>query len=111
MKIQQQVENILKASKLARNDDKRLLIIYMQKAGMELTAKQMEIFESLPSMETITRIRRQLQERGMYEADDAVNEARYKKFVETKQNIKGSDADKVLAPLGYKLADTDYWKD
>lgn len=36
MKTSFRVENILQASRAARNSDKELLIIYMQKSGMNL---------------------------------------------------------------------------
>lgn len=109
MKISQRVENIMKVSHAARNSDTALLILYMQKSGMELTPKQIEIFKKLPSMETITRVRRQLQERGMYEADERVNEERFKKFKTVKQDITHASADELLAPQGYKIAEDDPW--
>lgn len=109
MKTSDRVENILKVSHAARNSDTELIIIYMQKSGMNLSSDQTETFRKLPSMETITRVRRQLQEKGMYEADDSVNEARYKKFQTTKQNIPHEDAGVLLDKLGYRIAEDDPW--
>lgn len=87
MTIKQRVEAILKVSRMARNSDRELYIIYMQKAGLKLTPEQVELYRSLPSTDTLGRIRRKLQEEGKYPADPEVNEARYNKFVDTTQNI------------------------
>ena len=105
MKTSERVENILRASHAARNSDTALLILYMQKSGMELTPKQIEIFKDMPSMETITRVRRQLQEQGKYEADEKVQEARYQKMQQHQEEY--GDPNKYLAKLGYKLAEED----
>lgn len=106
MKISTRVENILRVSKAARNSDTELIIIYMQKSGMELTPKQVEVFKNLPSLETITRVRRQLQEQGKYEASEAVQEARYQKFKEHQVEYGVGDAEDpraYLNKLGYKI--------
>lgn len=103
MKTSERVENILKASHKARNSDIELLIIYMQKSGMELTPKQIEIFRKLPAMETITRIRRNLQEQGKYPADPKIEEERFKKFQAVKNSIHYEDPEKLLESKGYKV--------
>lgn len=103
MKISQQVENILKASREARNSDKELLIIYMQKFGMELTPKQIALFKKMPSTETIRRTRQQLQQEGKYPADESVDQARFDKFKEVKQNIKYETPESLLETMGYKV--------
>ena len=82
MRIKEQVESILKYDPASRNSDKRLLVVYMQKAGMNLTPEQIEKFKDLPSTETIRRIRQKLQEQGKYPAKEEINEARYEKFKE-----------------------------
>ena len=84
MKLTEQVENILRVSKKARNSDKELLIIYMQKSGMNLSDAQIDKFKDMPSMESITRARRILQEQGKYEATEEVDEARFEKYQEAK---------------------------
>lgn len=91
MKVSERVENILKASHAARNSDRELQIIYMQKAGLELTPKQIELFRKLPSMETIRRTRQSLQEQGKYPADEAVDNARFEKFRKMKYEYKYND--------------------
>lgn len=100
MRETERIENILKASRQARNSDTELLIIYMQKSGMELTERQQAKFRTLPSFETLTRIRRKLQEQGKYPADKEVEELRYAKYTKTKQAINNEDPETVLSSQG-----------
>lgn len=93
MSVTNQVEAILSHSRLARNSDKELWLIYAQKAGVNLSYEQMQAIRSLPSFETIRRVRQRLQEKGLYAADPQVNEIRYNKF---KQMRFGEDAETVL---------------
>jgi hypothetical protein len=99
----QRVEAILKASRLARNSDIELFIIYMQKAGMNLSNEQIQKFRELPDMQTLGRIRRKLQEQGKYEADPEVNEVRYNKFKQVKSEVKQDDPEKAVEALGYRV--------
>lgn len=92
MTIRQRVENILRVSQKARDSDKELLIIYMQKSGMELTKKQEEIFKKMPSVETVRRIRQKLQEEGKYPASDKVDAERFKKFQAMRSEMGRPDA-------------------
>lgn len=103
MNIAQKVESILKHDKGSRNSDKRLLIIFLQKAGMELTDKQIELFKKMPSTETIRRTRQQLQEQGKYPADEAVDQERYEKFKQVRQEINIADPEQLLEQQGYKI--------
>lgn len=83
----QQVESILRHVPMTRNSDTELLLVYMHKAGIELTESQKAKFREMPAPETITRFRRKLQEQGKYEASPEVNEARYNKFKQYKETI------------------------
>lgn len=103
MRISERVENILRASKEARNSDRELIIIYMQKFGMELTPAQIEKFRDMPSTETIRRIRQKIQEQGKYPADEDVNEARYKKFKETRSSINDQSVESLLEAQGFRV--------
>lgn len=104
MTIKERVANILKASSAARNSDTELQIIYMQKSGMNLSDEQLRIFRELPHMETIRRIRQKFQENGEYPADREVEQARYNKYVNTKQNISGTkNPEQYLESLGYRV--------
>lgn len=80
MRVNQRVENILAASAKARNSDKELLIIYMQKSGMELTEKQIEVFRNMPSADTITRVRRHLRESGKYLPTVEIDKHRFDRY-------------------------------
>ena len=95
MKIAQQVENILRFVPQTRSSDKELLIIYMQKCGMELTDKQMEVFRDMPSLESIRRVRQKLQEEGKYPASKEIEEHRYSKYQETTGSIGVINADQT----------------
>lgn len=103
MTIKDRVEAILKASRAARNSDKDLQIIYLQKAGMNLSYEQIKVFKELPSMETIRRIRQSLQEQGKYPADSEVEKERYNKYVNTRQNIKSQSPEQLLEARGYRV--------
>ena len=103
MKTRDRVEAILKHDTASRNSDTRLLIVFMQKSGMELSDKQIEIFKNMPAAETITRIRRQLQEEGKYEATQQVQEARYEKMKQHQEEY--GDPVAQLAKLGYRIVE------
>ena len=47
---------------------------------MELSDRQIAKFKTLPSMETIRRIRQDLQQKGKYPASKAVEDERFNKF-------------------------------
>jgi hypothetical protein len=92
MNITDRVRNILEAVPATRDSDKELLIIYMQKAGMELTPAQVNLFKQLPSMETIRRIRQKIQENGEYPASPEVDKQRFEKYKQTKGSIGVTNA-------------------
>lgn len=87
MNIAERVRNIMQAVPATRSSDKELLIVYMQKAGMDLTPSQIALFKELPSMETIRRIRQKLQEDGKYPASKEVENKRFEKYKQTKGAI------------------------
>lgn len=86
MTVTQQVENILAVSRMARNSDTELLIIYLQKAGMNLTPHQVDLFKTLPSTETIRRVRQKIQQSGRYLADQKIANTRKFKAMQMQQN-------------------------
>lgn len=103
MNVTQQVENILSVSRQARNSDKELQIIYMQKSGMQLTPQQIEIFRVMPSLETVRRIRQKLQEGGTYPADQKIKQARDWKAMRVQQNApsaKPVTLERIILPWG-----------
>jgi hypothetical protein len=76
MNIANQVESILEHVPYTRNSDKELLLVYLQKSGMDLDERQIDIFRTMPSMETIRRVRQRIQEEGRYKASPNVAKAR-----------------------------------
>lgn len=114
MTVTQQVTNILQASRDARNSDRELIIIYMDKFGMELTEKQKLLFREMPSTETIRRIRQKLQEDGQYPAEENVDKARFEKHKEMRGSSIGgtevieqilNDGSVVQLPPGYRISE------
>lgn len=96
----ERVEAILKAVPKTRDSDKELLIIYCQKAGLELTDRQIAKLRQMPSSDTITRIRRKLQEQGKYPASESVNNARYEKYKSVRENINHESPEQLLERQG-----------
>lgn len=103
MKISDRVENILKVSHGARNSDRELLIIYMQKFGVNLSETQMAKIREMPSFETIRRIRQKLQEEGKYPASKEVDEARFKKHQRMRHNIGYESPETLLERQDYVI--------
>lgn len=82
----------MQAVPATRSSDKELLVVYMQKAGMDLTPSQIALFKDLPSMETIRRIRQKIQENGELLATEEVEKARFEKYKQTKGAIGVTNA-------------------
>lgn len=85
MGVTQQVENILRVSVQARNSDKELFIIYMQKFGLDLDARQIQRFRDMPSLETLRRVRQKIQESGRYKASKKIEDSRKFKGLQMQQ--------------------------
>ncbi len=103
MRVTQQVENILRASVEARNSDKELFIIYCQKYGLDLSARQIEQLRDMPSFETLRRIRQKLQEQGKYPADERIgNERRFKgyRMQQFGPQLKSETIEQIILPWG-----------
>lgn len=95
MKTSKQVEDILKMDKSTRNSDMLLYIAYLGRNGIHLSLQQKSAMMNLSSPETVGRIRRKLQEDGKYLPDEAVDEARFNKFKEVKNNTHSLQAIEV----------------
>lgn len=93
MGVTEQVENILKASPAARNSDKELFIIYMQKFGLDLDARQVQKFRDMPSLETLRRVRQKIQEGGKYKANKNIEESRKFKSYQMQQQAPSFSAE------------------
>lgn len=78
-KLQNKVERLLKLGQAYRDSDRLLLISIWEDEGLALTPSQREVFlNRCTTAESITRARRKL--KASYPASDKVNEERYRKF-------------------------------
>lgn len=85
MKTHELVEHILKYNQSARNSDKELMIEYLQSTGAYLSEYQKAVIRKGASLETLTRVRRKLQEGGKYPATDKVTKERQFKSMQMQQ--------------------------
>ena len=81
------VERILATTPAARNSDKELLLATWEAFGLQLTFTQQQQFLGLPSSESITRVRRKLQEQGRYPATERIKKTRELKSMIVQQNM------------------------
>lgn len=98
-KVTNAVRGILSRSRLARNSDRHLFLEFMQAGGMELSPRQQDIFLSLPSLESVRRVRQKLQETGHFPADQNIARERTYKSMRMQQmtpNAKPETIEKVI---------------
>lgn len=96
MNVADKVRFILSHSTAARNSDKRLMVYFMQKEGMNLSDEQIRAFYDMPSPETIRRTRQKIQEAGEYVPTiREVAERRKLKSWEMQQNMPGAKPEAV----------------
>lgn len=81
------VENVLARNEKARNSDKILFLAVWEEMGFYLSDTQKQRFLSLPSSESITRVRRKLQEQGRYPATERIKKSRELKSMIVQQNM------------------------
>lgn len=106
MKMNYIVEQSLVNNLEARNSDKILLLDVWDKLGFGLSESQRQRFMRMPSAETITRIRRKLQEKGEYPATKRIKETRELKSMIVQQNMPTasiSTAERVLEEVPEQL--------
>lgn len=84
MTLNKIVENVLSNSVDARNNDKRLMIEVFEAKGLYFSERQKEKIMQLPSVESITRMRRKIQQEGKYKATEKVQKMRKIKATELK---------------------------
>lgn len=94
-KVTNTVSAILSRSKIARNSDRHLLLEFMQVMGMELKPYQQELFLSLPSLESVRRVRQKLQENGKYLADEKIAHERDYKSMRMQQMTPGASPETI----------------
>lgn len=81
------VEKTLAQSPGSRANDRLLLIKTWEAYGLVLTKDQQSAFMKVPSGETITRMRRKLNEQGKYLPDESVTKSRHEKAGAFKQEM------------------------
>lgn len=81
------VETVLRSKANTRYSDKELLIEVWASMGLVLNEEQRRAFRNLPSSETITRVRRKLQESGKYLPPEEVTRERHDKADQMKQEM------------------------
>ncbi len=94
------VERILSDNRIStimnvspRDSDKALIVQFLQMSGCNLTAEQIGVIRGV-SFETITRVRRKLQEGGEYLGDKAIAAERKRKAEEVRvMAVKASPAE------------------
>lgn len=80
--VRQEVEKILKANALTRNSDKALILAYLERftpvkrMGSKALAMLTKAIFEMPSFETITRRRREIQETGQHVATTKTQQGR-----------------------------------
>ena len=95
MRISSTVEHALRMNEQARSSDKILLIQVWHDMGLDLDPKQMRKFLDIPSPETITRVRRKLQEEGKYLGDKEVMEERKFMGLTVQQNAPSATTERL----------------
>lgn len=76
--IKREVEGLMRLDTNFRNNDKALVLQVWRNHGLELTPKQIEMFKTAPSADSILRRRRELSPK--YPPTKAVMEQRYKHY-------------------------------
>lgn len=82
MLVIDRTRQLLAAEQELRDSDKKLLLAYWRQQGLYLNNEQIAVFMSCTPAESITRARRELKED--YPASEAVDQARFEKFKEHK---------------------------
>lgn len=86
-KLKTIVESILRTNKKARNDDKFLIYLVVREfTNLKISFDE---FSKAPSFESITRIRRKLQnDNGQYRADRLIEQARQNKEAHMREKFR-----------------------
>ena len=101
MKTATKVENILHMFPETRSSDKELMLRIWEGQGLYLSPAQQEKFMKATSPETITRVRRKIQQEGKYPATDKVKESRKWKSMRAEQVAPKATPDWLEGILGF----------
>ena len=83
------VSSILEVDERARNNDAYLVLRVLHEKGFNVTVDDMDDLDSMPSFESITRVRRKLQEQGVYPSSKGVQVNRRLAELDMRDNIVG----------------------
>lgn len=106
MRVTQLVERVLRDQPETRSSDKKLILAVWEEQGLYLSESQKARFMSLPSTETIRRIRQKEQELGKFKADRVVKDFRYWKSLTMQQNTPSAmpkTIENVIEQTGFEL--------
>lgn len=96
--VENKIVEVLKAHPEARNSNDELVIAVWEAYGISLTPQQVRKLKDIPSFETITRVRRKLNEQGLYLATPNVQSFRktqeisYKNYAKKNYKFVGNRA-------------------
>jgi hypothetical protein len=75
--VKDAVEEVLREDKFSRDSDMHLILEVWKREGLEVTEEQEKFIKNVCSpTESITRVRRRLQEEGYYKASPAIKAER-----------------------------------
>jgi hypothetical protein len=100
------IEGVLRDAPDTRSSDSSLYIEVWEKLGFFMSESQKAKFHDLPTAETISRVRRKLQQEGKYLATKKVRDHRNFKGMEVQQKMPTTPSDKV-EPLLNAIHDGD----
>ena len=106
MRVAYIVEQTLANKPDTRDSDKLLLLDVWYKLGFGFSETQRKRFMDMPSAETITRIRRKLQEKGKYPAANNIKKTRQLKSMVVQQNMPKASvntAERVLEEVPHAV--------
>lgn len=103
------VEAILRDNERSRNSDKELEIDFFDWIGVGLTDKQKSIIRDAPSLETLTRARRKIQEQGKYLASEEVRKERKFKSFTMQQRIPQTPPQKIPQIMQQQFSYPEEW--
>ena len=96
MKLHDRLLNILENKPATRNSDNTLVIEVWASMGLHLTPQQEEQMKAMPSIESITRGRRNIQNKlGLYKASERIEKARMDKASTIRKNIARTAPDEL----------------
>ena len=96
MKLHNRLLNILENKPATRNSDNILVIEVWASMGLHLTPQQEEQMKAMPSIESITRGRRNIQNKlGLYKASERIEKARMDKASTIRKNIARTAPDEL----------------